>query len=322
MSVVSPLTRLRRNVMEAWALHVAVTAGVFEFLARPRTLGELSAEECLEADALEALLRALVACGYVCIDDRGAFGLSEPGRRFFVTSSPEYIGSALSMLRTTKAYEQYPRLLREGGSVGLEAHQWSYVTRGSALYAPLAVEAFAARFPQLISDPSLRVLDVGCGQAQYLLELLERNPTLTALGIDPTASVVEDARTNLEVAKAPPSVTVREGLLADVEDSFDVVMINQVFHVVGACESRALLEQARARVRPGGMVIVQEITLVADDPGPALFGFNMRLLFDHGAIFSRDEIVAMFEASHYRDVEVLDVEGPTPGLVWIVGRPG
>jgi SAM-dependent methyltransferase len=315
----NPLLRFRRNVMEAWAVHAAVAADLFETLRTPRDFEQLVADTGYEPSALRALLTALIACGYLEVDPQGSHRLSEPAQRFLLRESTQYIGHALSFLRTARRYEQYPQLLREGGSIGLDDEQWSYVTRGSAMYAPLAVRALLARFPQL-AEGVHSILDVGCGQGAYLLELMRHAPGSAVLGIDPNPKVVADARANLVRAGAPARIRVEQSQLAEVYEAFDVVMINQVFHVVGEAQSRDLLEAARSRLKPGGLLLVQEIVTLPDDPTPALFGFNMRMLFDQGVIFSSGELQGLVAAAGYRDVGVTEIAGPTPGLIWVQAR--
>jgi SAM-dependent methyltransferase len=316
--VQSPLADYRRWVIEAWAVHAAVTAGLFEALRTPCTIDVLASQEHYEVSALRALLRGLVACGHVRVDESGICSLGESAKQFFLRGSDSYIGDALSFLRTTRMYESYPRILKEGGSAGLDGEQWSYVTRGSAMYARAGIETLARLYPTLMRRKGLRVLDVGCGQGAYLAELVRLLPDLQAVGIDPTRRVVEDARANL--ARTAPRVRVEEGTLSDVSETFDVVLINQIFHVVGVPESRALLRQAKDKLVPGGYVFVQEIVTREDDPASALFGFNMRLLFEQGTVLGLDEMTTMVADCGFEDVSAHGIEGPTPGLVYVAGK--
>jgi SAM-dependent methyltransferase len=314
----SPLTDYRRWVIEAWAVHVATTAGVFEALRTPRALDELVLSGGYDPSALRALVRGLVACGHLTLDERDVCTLTESARRYFLRGSDSYLGDALSFLRTTNMYQSYPNILREGGSIGLTDEQWSYVTRGSAMYARAGVKTIIRAYSGLARREDLRLLDVGCGQGTYLLELGKVLPRMQAVGIDPTLRVVEDARSN--VKDLAPRIRIEHARLVDICDQFDVVLINQVFHVIGVSESKALLENARKRLVPGGRVFVQEIVMTGDEPATALFGFNMRLLFDRGTVLDIDEIVTLMVESGFDDVRVHPIPGPTPGLVYVSGE--
>src|SRR5262249_1650739 len=145
----SPLTDYRRWVIEAWAVHIATTSGVFEALRTPQALDELVSGRGYDPSALLALVRGLVACGHLTLDDRGVCSLTESARRYFLPGSDSYVGDALSFLRTTNTYQSYPSILREGGSIGLTDEQWSYVTRGSAMYAHAGVQTLLRNYPDL-----------------------------------------------------------------------------------------------------------------------------------------------------------------------------
>lgn len=299
-------------------MFVAIRAGLFESLRRPRTLDELASEGGYEPSALRSLVRALRACGHLRVDENGTYRLTESAARYFLHDSRDFVGDALSFLRTTTKYEEYPRILREGGSMGLNADQWAYVTRTSATYAPSGVETLLRCCPELTQRAPLRVLDVGCGQGTYLLELARALPRAVGLGIDPTPGVAEAARAN--VASVGSRVRIEEATLADVSEKFDVVLINQIFHVVGVEASLEMLVQARSRLVPGGHIFIQEIVAHDADPGSTLFGFNMRMLFVNGTVFELEELMRMVAGANFTDVRALPIAGLTPGLVYVGGR--
>lgn len=311
-----PLSRFRREVIEAWTVHIALHDGIFELFRSPRSLLEAANTAGYDASALEPLVIALVRCGHLAEIEHQRFATSDASRRYFLRDSPEYVGNALSFLRTTAMYERYPEVLRTGKGLGLTNEQWSYVTKASATYAGPGVEALARECGELLSRDPLRLLDVGCGQGVYLAELARRVPGLVGLGIDPTERVVEDARQNL---REHPRIRVEHGFLSEVSDQFDAIMLNQIFHVVGRAESCTLLAEARDRLHPGGHVLVQEIVSGGPDPSPDLFGVNMRLLFDHGVVLSESELVSMVGAAGFSQVRSIEIPGPTPGLVYVVG---
>lgn len=311
-----PLSRFRREVIDAWTVHVALSAGIFELFRAPSSIIDAAQAAGYDASALEPLVIALARCGHLAEIEHQRFATSDASRRYFLRDSAEYVGNALSFLRTTPVYERYPEVLRTGKGVGLSNEQWSYVTKASASYARPGIETLARECGDFLSRDPLHVLDVGCGQGVYLLELARRAPGLIGLGIDPNERVVEDARQNLS---EHPRLRVERGLLSDVTDRFDAIMINQIFHVVGRAESRSLLVAARERLRPGGHVLVQEIVSGGPDPSPELFGVNMRLLFDDGIVLSNSELVSMVSTAGFSEVRSIEIPGPTSGLVYVVG---
>jgi SAM-dependent methyltransferase len=312
------LATYRRWVIEAWAVYVAIQAGLFESLKTPRTLAALAAEENYDSSALHSLLGALLACGHLSVDGDGTYSLNDSAWRYFLPESDSFIGNSLAFLKTTANYEKYPQILRDGGSVGLTSEQWAYVTRGSASYTRSAVETLIRCCPALSEGKSVRLLDVGCGQGSYLLELGRALPSMEALGIDPTPSVATQARMN--VASLGSRVRVEEGGIAKVSETFDLVLINQILHVIGRQESLALLGQARERLVDGGYIFIQEIVSREGDPGTALFGFNMRMLFTNGMVFDLDDLLRVVADAGFVDIQTHPIPGLTQGLVYVAAR--
>jgi SAM-dependent methyltransferase len=320
MGAANPLALYRRYVIEAWAVHTAVSVGLFEVLREPKTLVAVAAAQQWNLSALAALVRALEACGHLVETAPETFALTERSRELLLPESAAYIGHALSFMKTTPAYLRYPEVLAGSAAVGLSESQWSYVTRGSAMYATAGVKSLLRNFADVWRRPSLRILDVGCGQGVYLMQLARALPDAKLVGIDPTARVVEDARARLaSLGASRPEV--RLARLEEVTDAFDVIMFNQIFHVTGTAISATLLTEARKRLAPGGHVFIQEIVDGGSDPSPALFGLNMRMLFDEGCVLTAEQLSDLLERAGFVDVEVRAIEqASTPGLAYVVAH--
>ncbi len=122
----------------------------------------------------------------------------------------------------------------------------------------------------------LRVLDVGCGNARLAAFLDERlgatasDPDRSRLayvgvayvGVDANAALLEAARARLPARMAGTVELTQQDFLADPEAGsalptgpFDLVAVFGVLHHVPGRETRlALLEAARARLAPGGLL--------------------------------------------------------------------
>lgn len=300
----NPLHAYRRHVIEAWAVWAALESGLFaRLLDKPSTLTELSLAERFDPSALEALVEALVTTGNL---QRRAETLYVPPElaEYYRSGSPRYIGKSFAFLRNSALFEHYPRLLAEGGTAPLSAAHWSRIALGSAAHLRPALETLWRSLPELV-DQRLAVLDVGCGRGDYSAELCRRNPQIRALGIDPTESIAEEAR---RATSEITGMNVRCCQLSDVSEDFDVILINHVFHVVGRTASRQMLEQAARRLRPGGVVLVQEILHEPGDDVP-LFGLTMRLSFEHAAVFTRQDLSRLAETAGYRSIDWYPIEG-------------
>ncbi len=121
-------------------------------------------------------------------------------------------------------------------------------------------------------------LDVGCGTGTLLLRLLERRPTLHAVGIDPSAGMLAVARAKL----AGRGVDLRQGNAYSLPlpaHSVDLVMMANMLHYV-ARPSLACAE-ARRVLRPGGALAVVDYA-PRGDLGNVTDGLIR--LYDHGHV--------------------------------------
>ncbi|SFS90967.1 class I SAM-dependent methyltransferase [Saccharopolyspora flava] len=123
-------------------------------------------------------------------------------------------------------------------------------------------ELTAALFDEIGLRPGARVLDLGSGAGNVSLLAAERvGPQGSVLGIDRDESTVERARAEL----ARRGVTNVEYQVADVQTldgvdgEFDAVVGRLIYLYVP--DPAASLRQAYARLRPGGVVAVQEMDL-------------------------------------------------------------
>jgi 2-polyprenyl-3-methyl-5-hydroxy-6-metoxy-1,4-benzoquinol methylase len=107
-----------------------------------------------------------------------------------------------------------------------------------------------------------RLLDVGCGNGQYLARMQGYGWETAGVEIDPEAA---------EVARREHGLTVHTGTIEDApypERSFDVITCQHVLEHIG--EPRPFLEGMARFLRPGGRLVV--VTPNAASLGHRLFG--------------------------------------------------
>lgn len=109
--------------------------------------------------------------------------------------------------------------------------------------------------------PGADVVDLGCGPAAVMLELLPRiGPEGTLTGIDSDPAMVERGRAAVAAANAG-NVVLQEGLAQESglpADSFDSVIVRLVLIHNGGLE-QAIVNHAASLVRPGGRVLLYDI---------------------------------------------------------------
>ena len=190
---------------------------------------------------------------------------------------------------------------------GREAHRWDQIYDGAG---PLPIRVwnqlartnvslrFERTFDVVSSWQGLSVLDIGCGSGRYL----ERAATLGAtkvVGIDASSEMLRLADTRLR--QSPQAdVELHCGRFPDVDidDHFDVVIVNGVFDYV--MEPEAFLIQAVARC--DGRLIATFPSRLAPRSIPRSCYWRMRGMAT--AYYTRRKVSALFCRSGLRDLTI------------------
>jgi 4-hydroxy-2,2'-bipyrrole-5-carbaldehyde O-methyltransferase len=137
--------------------------------------------------------------------------------------------------------------------------------------APLLRSVVAERCPR-------RILDVGCGTGVYLVHAATAGgSTLTGLGVDLDAAVVELARRRLTDAGLAERFPVRHADVRTIElpaASFDLVLLLQNVYYFAEDERPGLLRRLRGLLAPGGALLLASLFA-----GRSLAAANYDLLF-------------------------------------------
>jgi SAM-dependent methyltransferase len=110
-------------------------------------------------------------------------------------------------------------------------------------------------------DAGGRILEVGCGTGNFLLQLCKAFPSAHVVGVDIDSASLRVAGERIKAAHLDARAEVRNGSIAEcvASASCDAVVMVEVLHeITQALRPQVLREAARA-LRPGGwMVIVDE----------------------------------------------------------------
>jgi ubiquinone/menaquinone biosynthesis C-methylase UbiE len=106
-----------------------------------------------------------------------------------------------------------------------------------------------------------RVLEVGCGTGNLLVQLAKAFPQAQVVGVDIEADSLAAARAKIEKAGLTGRVEVREGGIGQTvePESIDAVVMVEVLHEIGASIRPQVVRECGAVLKRGGwMVIVDE----------------------------------------------------------------
>lgn len=150
---------------------------------------------------------------------------------------------------TPSALSQLARELYDRGSLVMRAMQH---------YRPY-ISPFGAILNAV--PPGSRVLDIGCGGGLFLALLARTGRIQRGLGIDtsaPAIAIAQDMSARLPAGHGV-RFEARSASLPLPDEGYDVVTLLDVMHHIPPAAQRLVLEQALARVEPGGRFIYKDM---------------------------------------------------------------
>ncbi|MGY0486153.1 SAM-dependent methyltransferase [Streptomyces sp. WG-D5] len=122
--------------------------------------------------------------------------------------------------------------------------------------APLGDDSVRALLRHALPRGDERVLDLGCGPAEWLLRALTAHPDARADGVDLSEVSLAEARARAEAAGVADRLTLHLTAAEDFapEQPYDTVLSVGAAHAFGGL--LPTLDAARAHLAPGGRVLI------------------------------------------------------------------
>ncbi len=145
--------------------------------------------------------------------------------------------------------------IRRGELWSLADQDGELIARSSRVLEPFQAEVIRRAIP---AQGALRLLEIGCGSGIYLKYAAERNPSLTALGVELQPAVAAVARTNLRGWGLEGRVAIEEGdIRAKASgERFDIATLYNNIYYFPVEERVALLEHVGGFLEPGGFLLL------------------------------------------------------------------
>jgi SAM-dependent methyltransferase len=233
--------------------------GLFDLLQdRPVAFDQLAKHYCKSADGHEGL-RAWLQVGVklkLLKESSAGYELAGLSRSFsrpesdaVMALAEETAGLHHSLILAT------PQKLRSGNLWGLEDQDGELIARSSRSLEPFQTEAIDRTFP---SSGAVRLLEIGCGSAFYIQYAAQKNPSLTALGIDLQPNVAEVAARHIEEWGLRDRVQIETGDIRQKKASelFDIVTLYNNIYYFTLEERPKLLMHLKKFLKPGGILLL------------------------------------------------------------------
>ena len=302
------------------ALQTGVKLDLFTALADgPKTLAELATLRSCDARALDMLVTALTAMGFMARQGESVCATPE-ALQFLSRTSPAFLGFIIQHHHALMpAWAELDKAVRTGGPsravspVDTESEQ----EREDFLMGMFNVAVHQAGAVAGAVDLSgrKRLLDLGGGPGTYAVYFCRANPQLSAVVFDkPTTQPFAEKIISQFGLEDRVSFAGGDFVQGNTPSGFDVVWLSQILHGCdGPEEAAAVVAKAAKALEPGGRILIQEFTLHNNRKGPlhpALFGLNMLVGTPRGQAYTEGELSAMLRAAGAGDIRKVAVDLP------------
>jgi 2-polyprenyl-3-methyl-5-hydroxy-6-metoxy-1,4-benzoquinol methylase len=259
-----PLLDTHATLLLAQTVMVGVRLGVIECLVEsPLPASEVAARCALAAGPTAKLLDALVASRYVRRRN-GLYSLTRDARRWLARDGSDslrdnvlfrfvewdWIGGLEGFVRSGQPVDIHTRMSGE---------QWEVYQRGMRSLARVLLREVVWRTP--VPRRATAMLDVGGAHGLFAAGLCRRHVLLRAEILD-LPDAVASAAPMLAAEGLGDRVLHRPGdvLTEDLgADRYDLVFVANLLHHFAAGQIRDVITRAARALKPGGVLVVQEL---------------------------------------------------------------
>jgi len=318
------LTKISRGFQGAIVLYAAVESGVFDLLDSRKALSSAEAADKLGLDrrAADIFLHALAGMGLLEVEN-GLFRNAPLADELLVRGRQHYQGDIIAHSgRLIKRWIQLPSVLRTGKPAASPRSLDDKESRRDFILGMSNIATLsAARVAEVIDlRPARRMLDLGGGPGTYAITFCSLNPELAAVVFD-LPEVIDEITTG-QVAGARLSRRIefiRGDYLKDAYgEGYDLVLVSNIIHSLGARENLEILERCRRSMTAGGRVVVKDFLLNEDRMNPAfasMFAVNMLVGTEAGGCYTVAEVTAWLEQTGFEQVELREISPQARMLV-------
>ena len=184
-----------------------------------------------------------------------------------------YLGTAAGVHFAVGAdYADYVRRFREGVRVPYQEHGPEFmraVADGLKTLPRIFTDLVLPKLPKLQArlEAGARVLDVGCGGGWALVQLAERFPTATCVGVDNEPYSIELARTLIAARGLTARCEARlmEAQRLAEDGAYDVATSFLVIHEINPTDKAAAIAAVARALKPGGSFVIFDETYPTTD---------------------------------------------------------
>lgn len=312
-----PMQRVLDDLSAAWrtrSLIAAIELDLFDVVARqPCTAEQVAQTIGASAKGTRRLLDVLVAMDYL-IKREQQYELRPEFRELPLLAKGQFRGYIHLVRDSWEIWAHLPEAVKTGESV-VESENGDVteeIFRRTAeslfLLHYKCARAVATELRPRLGNRFCRILDLGAGSAVWSIPFAQSTPNVrvTAIDLPGVLPVTKSITRRLGVDSRYEYIA---GDLAAIDlepNTYDVVILGHVLHVVGEDVSRSLLRKVFDALRASGLLLVCESSPSEDRSGPLfdlLFSLSLLLCTTDGQAFTVGEYRDWLMAAGFSSIE-------------------
>jgi len=262
-----------------------------------------------DSRATDRLMNAL--CGMGLLKKvKGKFYNSELSSKYLVEGKPEFMGNLYHTNNLWNSWSHLTDSIVKGSSFKgdqnkVEKENWVESFIGAMHYRGVNQGKILAMMIDLTNVKKL--LDVGGGSAAFSMEIVKKNPSITATVLD-LPHVIPLTKRYVDEAGLTEKFDFIKGdyLTKDFESPFDLILLSAIVHINSYEQNKMLIKKCADALNANGMIIINDFIMNDDRTRPyhgALFSLNMLVGTANGDTFTESEMRQWFEAAGISKIE-------------------
>ncbi|MBD3226654.1 MAG: methyltransferase domain-containing protein [Candidatus Lokiarchaeota archaeon] len=289
------LIRIFQNFVISWYIYMGIKLGIFDFITDKRYRVETIAKKLnLRKQILADWCNSMIAEGLM-IKKNDEYELTEWSRKYLCKDSKIYIGFIISAVEYfSNAFSHFENNFKKDKKFfECNSRQMLKIVRNIAPIADI-VSYVILKELDIVNEP-FKILDVGCGLGNYLLNLAEEIPKIEGLGIDIEPIIIEEARKLANKKGLSDKIKFKEGNALDLNlnEEFDLIILSNIIQAFNFKQNKKLFGNLNYLLKKKGKIIMIDC-LLDKDKRDAKFNilFNLYLKFESlsARLYTLDEI--------------------------------
>ncbi|MCX9028744.1 MAG: class I SAM-dependent methyltransferase [Candidatus Methanoperedens sp.] len=301
-----------------WHISTGVELGIFDNLVKtPMGSQEYAAVYDMDIELINAWME--IGASYGLLKKRGEVYSNTAFTETYLCTHSKHCFANFPWGITSmhsKLFEKLPELMRKREKYQISPELALKVAQGTRFLDNWALDVLLT-LP--VHEENCKVMDIGCGQGYYLIELAKRNQSLTGIGVELQESLCEEVNRRIKAEGLQDRLSVLYGNAKEINlgENYNICLINNMLYYLEKKDAMDLLKRAKKALKPNGVIAVQQPILTGNvDVG---FVHWVILIFGGMGLLPRADLINLLKHEGFDQVTTKKIE-PTGQWLYFIGK--